>query len=127
MIRKIKEVLEKEKAVVFAYLYGSSVRNEKYAKDVDIAVFVKGRVSPNFERRLARKISESINKEAEVVILNDKPLLFVLEVLKNCKLIFSKNERMRINYETTMLAQIQDFNELMKEYDLKRFERYGIG
>ena len=58
MIRKIREVLKKEKAVVFAYLYGSFVRNEKYAKDIDIAVFVRGKTSLNFERRLAMEISE---------------------------------------------------------------------
>lgn len=127
MIEEIKKVLKKERKVVFAYLYGSSVRNKKYAKDVDIAVFVKGKVAPNFERRLGRKISEKIGKDVEVVVMNDKPLLFISEVLRNCKLIFSRDEKARVEYETSMLPQIQDFNELMKEYDKKRLERYGVG
>jgi hypothetical protein len=120
-------IYEKDKEnIVFAYLYGSFVRNKKYAKDIDIAIFVKGKIKPNFERKLAARISKEIGKDVEVIILNDKPLLFISEVLKNCKLIFSRNEKSRVKYESFMLGQIQSFNELMKEYDLKRFERYGI-
>ena len=127
MIERIREVLRGERKVVFAYLYGSYVRNKRYAKDIDIAIFVKGRPSLSFERKLGLKISKIVGKDVEVVTLNDKPLLFISEVLRNCRLVFSRDERTRIDYETRMLSRIQDFNELMKEYDSKRFERYGVG
>ncbi|MDT7858464.1 MAG: nucleotidyltransferase domain-containing protein [Candidatus Aenigmarchaeota archaeon] len=42
IIRKIAEVLEKEKKVAFAYLFGSFLSN-KYSKDIDLAVYVKGK------------------------------------------------------------------------------------
>jgi len=125
-LKEIEKILKREKAVIFAYLFGSFVRNKKYARDIDIAVFVKGKVGLNFERKLEAKISEKIKRDVEVIILNDKPLLFISEVFRNCILIFSRDEKTRVKYETFILPQIQDFNELMKEYDLKRFERYGI-
>ena len=125
MLKKIRKILEKEKKVIFAYVFGSYARS-KYFKDVDIAVFVRGKTSLDFETDLALKIEREIKKPVDVILLNDKPLLVVSEVLKNGKLIFSKDERRRINYEVLMLSKILDFNELMKEFDKIRFERYGI-
>ena len=48
-----------------------------------------------------------------------------MEVLRTGKLIFSRDERARVKFETRMLPLIFDFDELMKEYDRKRLERHG--
>ena len=126
MIEKIKKVLEKEKRVQFAYLFGSFAKNKKYAHDVDIAVYVKGKIPTNFERKLALKLEKVVGKPVDVIVINNKPLLTIGEVLKASELIFSKNEKLRIRFETEKIGEYLDFNELMKEYDKMRFERYGI-
>ncbi|HDH91534.1 MAG TPA: nucleotidyltransferase domain-containing protein [Candidatus Aenigmarchaeota archaeon] len=69
IIGKIRRVLARDKRILFAYVYGSFVKNKKYARDIDIAVFVKGKVSSYFERKLAMKISKKIGKEVEVRVL----------------------------------------------------------
>ena len=127
MLDEIRKVLEKEKKVLFAYLFGSSARNEKYSKDVDIAIVIKGKVPLNYESKLALKIERVTSKPVEVIVLNDRPLLFISEVLRQGKLIFSRNEKERVRFETFMLSNILAFNELMKEFDRMRFKRYGIG
>ncbi|MEM5802081.1 MAG: nucleotidyltransferase domain-containing protein [Candidatus Aenigmatarchaeota archaeon] len=126
MLEKIKKILEKERKIIFAYLFGSFLKYPKYSQDLDIGIFVKGKVKLNYELELALKIEKVVNKSVDVIILNDKPLIVVSEVLRNGKLIFSKDDKLRVKFETSMLRDILYFNELMKEYDKKRFERYGI-
>jgi predicted nucleotidyltransferase len=93
---------------------------------VDIAIFVKGKVKPGYELELALKVEREIKKPTEIVLLNDKPPLIISEVLRNCRLIFSRDERVRVKFETSALREILDLNELMNEFDKMRFERYGV-
>ena len=126
VIEKIVKILSKEKKILFAYLFGSYLENRKYAKDIDIAIFVKGKASKDFERKLARKLSNEVKKDIDIFILNKVPLIFLLQIFKNSKLIFSRDEKKRIEFETRKLREVQDFNEFMKVYDKMRFKRYGI-
>jgi hypothetical protein len=50
--------------------------------------------------------------------------LIISEVLRNGKLIFSRDEKCRVKFETASLSNILSFNELMKEFEKRRFERY---
>jgi predicted nucleotidyltransferase len=126
IIRKIAEVLKKEKKVVFAYLFGSFL-SSKYANDIDLAVYVKGKVAANFEARLALKLEKEIGKEFDVFVINDKPTLFLSEVFRRGKLVFSRDENLRVRFETEKLPEVLEYNELMRRFDEKRFEKYGIG
>lgn len=126
MIQKIRKILEKEKGIAFVYVFGSYLINPEYSNDIDIAVFVKKEVKPDYELELALKIEKEIKKSVDVIVLNSKPLLLISEVLRSGKLILSRDDRLRVNFETSMLSNIFDFNELMKKFDQKRFERYGI-
>ena len=121
---KIRKILKSEKKVAFAYIFGSFIYN-KNSNDIDLAIYVTGKIERNFEEKVALKLERETGKEFDVFIINDKPTLFLSEVFKG-KLIFSRNEKLRIKFETEKIPEILDYNELMKEYDKKRFERYGI-
>jgi len=70
ILEGIREVLEKEKRVEFAYLFGSFARREgRKDSDIDIAVFVRNEKLP-FEQKLALKIEEKIKKQVEIVVMN---------------------------------------------------------
>jgi predicted nucleotidyltransferase len=100
--------------------------SSKYSNDIDLAVYVKGRVDVNFEARLALKLEKEVEKEFDVFIINNKPTLFLSEVFRKGKLVFSRDENLRGKFETEKLPEVLEYNELMKQFDEKRFEKYGI-
>ncbi len=127
MLKALEEALKKEKRVLFAYLFGSFVKHPEMANDIDVAVYVKGRFSPFLERKLSTKLSKKLGKEVDVFVLNEKPLLFLSEVFRTGRLIFSRDERRRIKFETEKLREVLDFNKLMEYYDRMRCKRYEAG
>jgi len=126
IVRRVVEVLKNEEKVAFAYLFGSFLFG-KYFNDIDLAVYVVGEVDTNFEEKLALKLEKEIGMEFDVFIINDKPTLFLSEVFRKGKLIFSRDEELRVKFETFKLAEVLEYNELMKHFDEKRFEKYGVG
>jgi len=128
---KISKVLKRHKNIIFAYIFGSFARKEARAdSDIDIAIFLKNPdiidKNPMFEIELALEIEKVLNRPVDVRILNNKPLIFTDQVLRYGKILFSRNNKERINFETKMLDLYLDFKYLMEEYNKRRFERYGI-
>jgi hypothetical protein len=128
---RISKVLMKESNILFAYIFGSYARKEaRKESDVDVAIFLKNpsimEEDPKFEVKLALKIEKVVNRPVDVRIMNDKPLTFINQVLKHGKVLFSRNENERMNFEMKMFDLYSDFRRLMDEYDKRRFERYGI-
>jgi hypothetical protein len=125
--RKIRKVLEKNKNIEFAYLFGSAARSE-YFNDIDLAIFVKKMPRNTFfyEIKLANEIEKIIKLPVEVRIINNLPLFLLSMILRKGKLIFSRNERRRIAFETFKLAECLDFMRMVKEYEKTR-EKILIG
>ncbi len=73
LIVKLKEILCSFDDVEFAYLFGSSVSNSTSAhSDVDIAIYVKdGFDSFDVGLKIHHKLEITLNKNIDVVILND--------------------------------------------------------
>jgi hypothetical protein len=65
-------------------------------------------------------------RNVEVVVLNDRPLRFINQVLRYGKLIFSRDEKERIRFETLMTKKYIDFKPYYEEYDKLREKRLGI-
>ncbi len=84
----LKEKLEKEKDIIFAYIFGSYGRdNIGPLSDVDIAVYLTD--SDDFFQRkieLNLLITEILKThEVDIVIMNDAPLELAFNVLKTMK------------------------------------------
>lgn len=132
MIDQIRKVLEKEKGILLAYLYGSvAVGKEGPGSDIDVAILLKNTSilrDPYFESRLALKIEKALGtkKEVEIRILNGASLRFKNQVLKNGKLIYKKDGESAIKFETKTRDMYFDFKPFLAEYDKMREERLGI-
>ena len=128
IIEKLREVLEEEENVVVAYLYGSRARGDFHEKsDVDIAVLVRDLPSPEenpfYEVDLSLKLSRATGADVEVKVLNDKPLVFLCQVLRHGKLIISKDEGMRVKFEASTLDRCMDFRPFLETYNRIRERR----
>lgn len=132
-MENIAKVLENEPEILFAYIFGSyakGVQNEK--SDIDIAVYLKDEnileKNPLFPSRLAIKVEKILaeKKIVDVRVLNGSTLRFKNQVLRYGKLLFSKDEKKRIEFETLSLDHYYDFKPHLEMYDAARRARLGI-
>lgn len=128
--QKIKEIIKKHGEIVFAYLYGSLAKGKvRRDSDVDIGVFLEKDFKKDafYEAKLALEIEKETElRNVEIVVLNEKSLRFLNQVLRYGKLIISKNEKERVKFETTVTKSYIDFKPYYLEYDRLRAKRLGI-
>lgn len=132
-VENIIKVLAEESDILFAFLFGSYAKGTQDDKsDIDIAVYLKDesileRV-PLYPSRLAIKIENMLGKKktVDVRILNGSTLRFRSQVLRFGKLLHSKDEKKRIEFETSSLLQYYDFKPHLEMYDAARRARLGI-
>ena len=115
-MENIIKVLEKEPQVLFAYLFGSYAKGTQDKKsDIDIAIYLRDtsllEIDPLYPSRLAIKIEKVLveKRTVDVRVLNDSTLRFESQVLRYGKLLHSKDEKKRIEFETFSLAHYYDF------------------
>jgi len=132
-VENITRVLEKEPEVLFAYLFGSYAKGIQDDKsDIDIAIYIQDEnileKDPLYPSRLAIKLEKALaeKRTLDVRVLNGSTLRFRSQVLRYGKLLFSKDEKKRIEFETTSLAHYYDFKPHLEMYDAARRARLGI-
>ena len=78
--------------------------------------------------RLAIKLERVLfeKTKVDVRVLNDSTLRFKSQVLKHGKLLHSKDEKKRIEFETHSMACYYDFKPFLEQYDAARRVRLGI-
>jgi hypothetical protein len=128
--QKIRDVIAEHKEILFAYLFGSVAKGLNTTKsDIDIGIFLKENFKKDvfYEVGLALEIEMKTNlKNIEIVVLNNKSLRFLNQVLRYGKPIFSRDEKRRINFETSIIRKYIDFKPYFEEYDRFREKRLRI-
>jgi len=130
--RSIIKILENEKDILFSYLFGSYAKGTQNEKsDIDIALYLLDEKIlekyPLYPSRIAIKIEDILNKNnVDVRILNGSTLRFRNQVLMHGKLLHSKDEKKRIEFETSSLDQYFDFKFHIDRYDAAKRARLGI-
>ncbi len=132
-VENINKVLAEESDILFAFLFGSYAKGTQDEKsDIDIAVYLKDESIleriPLYPSKLAIKIEKMLDKKktVDVRILNGSTLRFRSQVLRFGKLLHSKDEKKRIEFETSSLLQYYDFKPHLEMYDAARRVRLGI-
>lgn len=132
-IKKMQDYFAKQKDILAVYMYGSFAKEITYKRsDLDIAVLFTKKV--NLYRRLGRIYSDlcdlRLPAEPEVREIDlNSPLVYLLNVI-NGRLIFSKDEIKRVNFEVQTLKQYYDNQRLrdIKYYYMnKRFQEGTYG
>ncbi|GFP29780.1 type VII toxin-antitoxin system MntA family adenylyltransferase antitoxin [Candidatus Hakubella thermalkaliphila] len=100
--------------IISAYLYGSQVRGRNLSpSDIDVAVYIDPEVFPlslDVELGLCVRLEEASGlSNIDLRILNEAPLSFQGEVLRQGIEIYSADEGKRILFETHTLDAFLDY------------------
>ncbi len=108
ILDKITEILYSKKEIIFSYIYGSFVKEESF-RDIDIAVYIKEDKGFTFESTLSNELTEAIGLPVEAKILNSAPVSFQINVLKEGKLLFSRDEEKRTNFIENVSRKYREY------------------
>ncbi len=132
MKQKLKKRLAeifKKKMVDFAYLFGSQAKGRTGPlSDIDIAVYFDEKVPSNerFDTRmelLGELMDLFKTNDIDLVVLNDAPPLLSDRILKDGILIFSENDKIRLDYEVKTTLKYLDWKPYLTKYTEEIFGR----
>ena len=137
LMEAAKEVFEGRKEVVAAYLYGSLLSGGP-ANDVDIGLLLDTgfRSGPLYGAEVAGQLEEKLKGKVEglhklvregldVRVLNGRPARFLHSMLRNSRVLFCRDEKARIRFESRVLLDYLDMKPHHKRYDRMRRLRYA--
>lgn len=125
MIEMLKSVIREHGEVIAAYLYGSAVHgNLRADSDIDIGILLTDDAVPDYlyTIRMAREIRSRchLDREVDVRILNRRPIRFLHQVLRYGEIVFVRDERKKVEFETGVIKEYLDFKPFLMEYDRTR-------
>ena len=132
LITALKEIMEKETEILFAYLYGSYALNTIHPKsDIDVAVYFKPSDIEGYiqkEKELtAALITKLHNDSVDLRILNTLPFLLKYKVIKEGIPILIKDESERIDFETMVMNRFFELKPYLDEYNRMLLQRIKAG
>lgn len=125
---KLKPVLEKEKGLLFGYLFGSTVSGKVGTEsDIDFAFYLDERGDKDFFKKrllLIEKFQSFFQKKVEVIILNEiRSIFFKFVIIKEGKVILERNHAQRVDFELKTMQEYYDFQPFLKEYNKAYLQR----
>ena len=118
--REVVKVFETESQILLAYLFGSKARGTETSKsDIDIAVplsEIPGNLLDHY-LHLIDKFSKALGDKVDLIILNNAPPLLKHQVIKHGRVIYCRDEKARVEFESKAEKEYLGF----KIYG----ERYG--
>ncbi len=126
------QIFSEKNEIIASYLYGSFLSSEFY-EDIDIGLLIRNDFKPGvlYEAKLSGQLEKLLKKTfntfkpVDVRILNGKPLRFLFSVLKNSKLIYSKDDHKRVQFEAKIMKEYLDIKPHFEYYDKMRRLRYA--
>jgi predicted nucleotidyltransferase len=108
--------------VLFAYLYGSyATGNVHPFSDLDIGIYIDDVSDIKYlelELTLSLEIDAKIEGgvKTEVRIINNLPLVIIGDIITEGRLIYSIDENVRVDFETSVRKAYFDFLPVIKTY-----------
>jgi predicted nucleotidyltransferase len=124
--KQLSKTFKKQK-VVLAYLFGSQVKGKTGSlSDIDIAISFDEKVHADerFDLRLetlGQLVDLFKTDEVDLVVLNDAPPLLSHRILKEGVLIFSDNEKSRLEFEVKAVLKYLDWKPYLEKFTAEVF------
>ena len=125
---KVRELLNKQKHVKLAYLFGSVAEGkEGKLSDVDIAVFLDESLSKKERFDLQLKLISGLTgilktDRIDLIIMNDAPLLLKYNIIKHGKILKDSIET-RVKVERRILSDYLDMKYYIDRHTDLAIER----
>jgi len=120
LIKLLKQILQKEKGVLFCYLFGSLAYQNFISKsDVDLAVYLDEKKCKDFSEKkleLISRVSKTLKKDADIVVLNSAPPFLKYVILKEGLLVFESDKEKRVDFELKAINEYFDFKPILEKY-----------
>ena len=122
---KLAEFFQEREEVLFAYIFGSLVtKSSNKFSDIDIAIFADMKKIDNREYRYgyqADVLTDLMNllhtDKVDLVILNYAPPLLKHRVIYYGELLYSANEKERINFQVDTINRYMDYKMLQRKFE----------
>lgn len=118
LVKEIASQIEKRENIMFAYIFGSFVREERFS-DIDIGIFCENSEkidSLRFELELEGEINSLTKFPVDVRIINHAPLSFAYHVIKEGMVIKDEDSDLRSDFEGMIFKKYGDFSIYRKRY-----------
>ncbi|HRR96805.1 MAG TPA: nucleotidyltransferase domain-containing protein [Candidatus Ratteibacteria bacterium] len=123
----LKEYFQKHPEIEVAYVFGSVAQEkDNVLSDIDIGIIIdKGQINEQSYRYgykaeiLTDLIKLLKTNNIDLVILNDANTLLKHRVLYFGKVIYSKNEKNRIQFQVNTINKYADFRQFIKQQENK--------
>lgn len=112
----------KELGVVVVYLYGGYARGEPSPfSDVDIGVILAKDVPREKHLDVQLELMDRISRvlkhpEVDVRVLNEAPVVFRYEIVRDGRLAYCSDEDLRVDFEAGTMMEYFDFKYVLDEY-----------
>lgn len=113
ILKKIVSIIKDKEEILFAYVFGSFVKDEEFS-DIDIGVYLRNSADMEKEFALENEMEETLKIPVDVRIINNAPISFIYNVLRDKMLI--KNDEKRADFEGQILKRYFDYVHLLDEY-----------
>jgi len=127
IINLIEDVLNKDDRLVFAYLYGSFVKEETF-RDIDIGIYIKNPddnpffISSDIQTKLSQTSKQRglslIADLFDVKVINHAPFTFLKRIFKEGKLIVDNNPDLRTDMIEYVSLKYRECSGLLAEASL---------
>ncbi len=121
LVKRITSFISKHYNPVFAYIYGSFLDDDGF-RDIDIAFYfhretltVKSGII-DLEIQMETELQKEFGFLFDVRIINNAPVPFCYNVLKNGKLIYTGDDDLRVDFFTATVKKYIDFLPYRKRY-----------
>lgn len=117
LINKLREYLEKQPNIIFAYLFGSYARGDYHTtSDIDIAIYTKDKdLGLEHYKSLRQELMDLMQKNVDLVLLNDATPLVKHLIIKEKVHIFSKAKDEERDF---IVKSLYEYNDMKPYLDL---------
>ena len=118
IITTVSNFLNENRNIDFAYIHGSFV-NANYFRDIDIGVFIREdciqELEKGLENNLSIKLTEILNYECDIKIINNSPIQFQYAVLKG-RQIYCNNRESLVRFKEQIFLKYVDFKSIREQF-----------